>query len=813
MIFHNRLLPLLLLPALLFGGTADSLKKLLPSARGEERVDLLISLSRHYTDREPDSSLVFAKMAKDYHVKQDNPEKDYRVFFTLALAYDYLSKLDSALLWYEKAHAAAAREGNSKDQAGVLSNIGIVYKNRSQMELAIRNQMKARNIYEELQDTVGVIRTTVNIATVYSNLWDMANAVVYYTQALELSKKINLEIGVLIASSGLGVVELRRKNTEAAYEYLSAFYKKAKEMKSNTFILNAALNLGDCHILMNEPETALIYLNEAGRIAQKMEDWESLINIDAGKALCYAKLGDFTKGEGLMMRALEQSKNSKDRMLKKTVLEHIVNFYLMKNDAKAAMRYFDRFTMISDSLSIIAGSEAVKLLLSNYELEKKEREIADLKNKEQKLEIQRQQLIILLVSILLATGIGIIIYLFNQNKRKLRYAKELETEIELRKQAEMQTLIDTNNKLQLIMKFAKLGYCEVEERERVVTSADLLFTNIFGVHPLPQKRLTFNEIALYFSKESRYVFRDYVEKYFADPQRMQGKQYDIPFTSSGGRDFFASFLVLPDSESTPGNLHMRVLIQDITERKTNEEYIASANKRLTELNAVKDRFFSIIAHDLKSPFHGLIGITQLISTELSPKLTQEEAELVNYLHSISKNTFELLENLLEWSRTQTGGITYTPETILLDELVKKVISVQSGQAKSKGVRLTADYESGIFVYADRYMLTAVLRNLLSNAIKFSYPGTEVSISYTTEGTNAVVCVADQGVGIPDEISTKLFRIEEKISTPGTNDEPGTGLGLALAHEFIVKNGGDIRVESKLNEGSRFYFSLPLSKGQ
>lgn len=803
----------MLIPLLLRAEPADSLKSLLPAASKGEKIDLLVKLSLAYSDIELDSSLIFARQAKEFYNETGDTSKAYMVFYTLGLAFDYAAQLDSAIFWYQKSYEKAVTDGNLKRQAASSVNLGIVYKNMLQMEHAIQSHLRGLDIYEKLNDTTGIIRTCVNIATVYSSLWDMTNALRYYDRALVLSKKINLEMGILMVSSGIGVVELKRRNPEKAFSHLAAFYNKAKELQYNTYIIAASLNLGYCYMLLGKPDSALVYLEESELLAEKIGDQGTVLNIQATKGLCYGKMGDFERGEKLLTSALERSAGIPERLLRKEIYQQIVEFYILKNDSKKAAQYFKELSILSDSLSTLAGAESIQLLSNKYELEKKEREIANLKNKEQNLEIERQQLIILLSAVLLLAGVGLIIYLVNSNKRRKRYAQELESEIERRKKAELQTLVDTNDKLQLIMKFARLGYLEIQKRERRVSSAELFFSNILDAEPLTRENFSLQDLRSYFSEESFNELTAFFDKLFSDVAEVKERNYDMLFTAQDGRKYYTNMLVLPEGDLHSEELRLRILIQDITERKTNEELIATANERLTRLNAVKDRFFSIIAHDLKNPFHGLMGITQLINTELQPKLSPDEAEMVGLLNRVASNAYELLENLLEWARTQTGGIVYTPEKIMLDALVDEVLTAHSAQAKMKSLSMRFEADPMVFVTGDRYMIHAVLRNLISNAIKFSHPGKEVSVSYSLLNDKVLVCVADQGVGITEKTAHKLFMIEEKISTPGTNQETGTGLGLALAHEFIGMNGGEIWVESKVGEGSRFYFSLPLVKEQ
>ena len=243
---------------------------------------------------------------------------------------------------------------------------------------------------------------------------------------------------------------------------------------------------------------------------------------------------------------------------------------------------------------------------------------------------------------------------------------------------------------------------------------------------------------------------------------------------------------------------------DITENKNNE-------LKLIELNATKDKFFSIIAHDLRSPFNGFLGMTQIMTEEL-PSLTMAQVQkLATSMKKSATNLFSLLNNLLEWSQIQQGAIPINPEVIQLGVVVAGSIEMIQELAKNKGIEISTDIADGLEVFADQNMLQTVIRNLVSNAVKFTRKGGNVSISAKTTGDkNVEISVQDTGIGMSPEIVENLFRIDVKTNRKGTDGEPSAGLGLLLCKEFIEKHAGKIWVESEEGIGSTFYFTLPYN---
>lgn len=237
------------------------------------------------------------------------------------------------------------------------------------------------------------------------------------------------------------------------------------------------------------------------------------------------------------------------------------------------------------------------------------------------------------------------------------------------------------------------------------------------------------------------------------------------------------------------------------------ELLQKQVEELKELNATKDKFFSIIAHDLKNPFNALIGFSEMLLTYHEIK-DAEQREIIELIHGTSKQTFTLLENLLIWARSQSGRLTYQPENISLNDLVIQNYNLLKNAAMQKNIHINI-HQTHAKIYADTNMVNTVIRNLISNAIKFTPNNGNIEVINNLTGQFVYVSVKDSGVGISPEDINKLFRIDVNYSKPGTNEEQGTGLGLLLCKDFIEKNGGKIFVESEENKGSTFTFTLPL----
>lgn len=252
-----------------------------------------------------------------------------------------------------------------------------------------------------------------------------------------------------------------------------------------------------------------------------------------------------------------------------------------------------------------------------------------------------------------------------------------------------------------------------------------------------------------------------------------------------------------------GKQYIWSIVEDITERKLYEE-------QLKEANASKDKFFSIVAHDLKGPFNALIGASEALNEGIDDFDIEEIKHLNNMVNKSAKNAYALLENLLEWSRSQLGRLKFEPTELDLRDITHESLKVVEDQAQNKKIKLINNAKS-INVFADPNLLKTIIRNLLSNAIKYTNQGGTIAIDSKQTNGYMEIAISDTGMGMPQEAMEKIFRIDTKYSTPGTAKETGTGLGLILCKEFVEKHGGTIWVESKVGEGTTFTFTLPTKQ--
>ncbi|MBE9467362.1 MAG: HAMP domain-containing protein [Bacteroidetes bacterium] len=305
------------------------------------------------------------------------------------------------------------------------------------------------------------------------------------------------------------------------------------------------------------------------------------------------------------------------------------------------------------------------------------------------------------------------------------------------------------------------------------------------------------------------VQTDMPEMYKKIARKKIGPQYfEIQYTDSNVLFYFNVSVFTTQTNA------IAVEFFDISDRKKAEQTLKENELKLHELNATKDKFFSIIAHDLRGPLSSILRLSEILNKDFEKHETEEQKEFSGVIHKGIKNTYKLLENLLLWSRSQQGRISFNPEKTNLYLLANETIELLNQSTTEKAIKISNKIQKDIYVNVDKYMSLTIFRNLVSNAIKFTSKGGNITLQSHMPSNKSnqkflEISIEDNGVGISKEIQSKLFNINENSSTPGTENEKGTGLGLILCKEFVEKQGGKIRVESEVNKGSKFIFNLPL----
>ncbi len=319
---------------------------------------------------------------------------------------------------------------------------------------------------------------------------------------------------------------------------------------------------------------------------------------------------------------------------------------------------------------------------------------------------------------------------------------------------------------------------------------------IIGIH----------DYQLFEKKEEADYFRNY------DISVMNGKKIvDIPNedlrTADGVKIVHTRKIPIYDENNQPKIL--LGCLEDVTQKIQTEQALKNSERKLIELNADKDRFISILAHDLRNPFNTLLGFSDLLLKNIRHYDIEKIEKQLTLINKTAHNTYNLLDDLLLWIKSQSGKLPYEPQKIVFQEICNQIIISLKPNASSKNIEIKLFEREKIILTADINMFKTVLRNLITNAIKFTNENGQIQIYTEKNHTKAIITVSDNGIGIDKENQIKLWKLSQQYTTSGTAEEKGTGLGLILCKEFVERHGGKIWVESELGKGSDFKFTMPF----
>jgi len=339
----------------------------------------------------------------------------------------------------------------------------------------------------------------------------------------------------------------------------------------------------------------------------------------------------------------------------------------------------------------------------------------------------------------------------------------------------------------------------VIHKKGVIVDLNAALARLLGYEP--QEILDKNILDLLVHEQDRDIVRKNIVKEYARPYvvRFVKKNGEVVFVELEARNFEIN-----------GEIRRVAAVRDISERIKSEEEIRRVNAELRNAIAEKDMFFSIIAHDLKSPISGFLSLTKILVEDFEELTVKEVNRSLDALYASSVRIYALLENLLEWARVQQGLLTCSPSRFLLKGVVRASLDFTHSVADQKGVVLRDETPDDLIVCIDPPMIGTVLRNIISNALKFSNRGGQVRITARHDGDMVTVAVQDEGVGMDQHTLSMIFSLDNKITRPGTEGEASTGLGLILCKEFVEKHGGTIWAKSSPGQGTTFYFTLPLA---
>jgi len=358
----------------------------------------------------------------------------------------------------------------------------------------------------------------------------------------------------------------------------------------------------------------------------------------------------------------------------------------------------------------------------------------------------------------------------------------------------------SRNKYVNLFDFSPTPYFALD-MQGIIKEVNLSASKMFGID---RSKLIGKSFITYIQLNDKEIFNSFIKNVFNSPVK---HSCELNVISKDKHVFHVLLEGLKLDDSLEPDQRCQVALIDLTEYKRVEDSLVESYEALKILNTTKDKFFSIIAHDLRRPFQSLLSYSELLAKEIENLSDEEIVNFSKGLNDNLKNLYSLLENLLNWSMMQRNMLEYNPIDINLYDLVNKIIGISNQSALEKNISISNNVGTGTLVYADADMLRSVVQNLIINAIKFTPKEGKIIVTSIEKDSFVEVSVQDTGIGIDSKKSSDLFNFNTLFTTDGTAGEKGTGLGLPLCKEFIERNDGKIWVESELGKGSKFIFTL------
>ena len=737
----------------------DSLKSAILDKKGTQKVNLYNRISREYWNISPDSSLKYARRALQHAQELDNRPAISDAYNRIGNAYYLMTRREEAVSSYNKSLNIRKNLNDPERMTQIYNNLGVLYENSDTPETALDYYQNALNISKNngLDKKTG--RYIMAIARYYNTTNDYKKAIEFYYKSKEHFENLNDTAQLGEANIHIGRIYRKLSSYDEALEYYLKAVDQIEKSSNPSQMANAFNEMGIIYENLDNYDKALDYYNRSLAIYEKQ-------NQQAQKASIYNNMGIIYHDQENYEKALEFYQKSYDTDNKTNDLNGLANsinnmglVYLEMEQYSKALEYLNQSLDYSRKLNnqhqiANAHNNIGKVLLNTGQYDEAEASIQrglelSMKIKANSYTNESYELLSRLYE---ARG---------DHQRALEYFKmhyRLHDTIFSREKqnriSEMQVKYETKQKekeIELLKKDNQINKLEIIRQKNMRN-----YVIICAILLLALAILSYNRFKL--KKKST--------------RKLEEKNRQL---------------------------------KEANERLRDSEYTQR------ELNATKNKFFSIIAHDLKNPFQALFGISEVLYRNLDDMDREEIREYCKSIYESSNNLYNLLENLLQWSRTQLGNLKLNPQSLPLKETTDEIIDLLRINIEEKDIQVRNEIGDFITAYVDKNVFGTILRNLLSNAIKFTEEKGVVTISAETEPDRTVVALNDTGKGIPKEQLDHLFRVRSNQYTKGTSDEQGTGLGLILCKELVEKSRGQIWAESEVGKGSTFKFTLPKEK--
>ena len=674
-----------------------------------------------------------------------------------SLAYLYLNISNDKSVEYATRALKMAEKRNDSDLLKMpLDMLGTAYFYMDNYKKSIDYYQRLLDIYKATGDDINIAETMRKIALSYYHWSKYIEAKKYYEEALGIFKQHQYFEGVSRTLRGISSIQGHWGEYDEALNSVQEALKFCEEIGDSEGVAMCYNTIGVLYQDIGDYKNALKYFTQSLYSFEEIGSLYNIVNLNLHVGDVYLNLKDYDKALEYFFKAQSIGKNLDNKKLESITLSNIGEVYYAKEEYHTALEY----QLLSLKMKEEIGDKK-RLSITYVELGKIYHKLGDDKKSIDYLKKGLQVAMDINFSHQISKayeGLSMVYYDMGNYKKSLDYYRFF---------VDIQEKIHSVEKNKAIAELQAKYQLEKKEKEN---------ERLRHSEQLHKAQISYQWLVIALS-----LFVLVAAIIFIVIYRSRYKQ------------------------NKKLNIQLSLKNKEIDNQRNN---VQKLNAELKEVNSTKDKFFSIVAHDLKNPFNSLIVLTGLLIEEYDLFTEEERKEFLQQIKESAENTFSLLQNLLDWSRSQTGKQEINKEVLDMESLASKTIKLLKTNAENKKIDVSYNIPKGTKAYGDKNMISTVLLNLVSNAIKFTSENGKVTVSMVSEDHTVEVMVSDTGVGIPANNLDKLFIIDHKIQTKGTANEKGTGLGLILCKEFVEKNGGKIWVNSEVGKGSQFHFTLP-----
>ncbi len=599
------------------------------------------------------------------------------------------------------------------------------------------------------------------------------SALFYCKKASDISEKFSFDKGKAESYRNLGRINTISGHYEEALDYFYEALKVNDKLFDTLSMGNNFASIGIVHYYQHDLDKAMEFFKKAAEIFKTKNVLKELGRVFNNMGLVYSDYNNLDTAQYYFDKTIENAKRIGDTKIEISALGNLARIFLIKKEFGKAVQKFQKLIKKTDTVN---DKSTICITYANI--------CSAYLNM-----IPRNKNINYSDSAL------------KYNILAMKYADELNS---------------NTFRLYAYDNFAEI-YKKKHEYKKAFENLEKYTTLNDSIFNQEKTKAIANIEAKYENEKKQLIIENLQKEKQADAIIIQKKNTIILIIIIG---FLIVFVLLLFLFNLYRSKNQALILLDVKNKdilKQREEIAAQRDKlseiafELKKTNRTKNKLFSIIAHDLKNPFQGIIGFSEMIKNEAADYKADKIEKYSEYIYDVSNQTFKLLENLLDFTRSQMGLIKYNPENININSVINDSITLLGSNADEKGVTLINETDKTLTAFADETMISTVIRNLISNAVKFTQKGGFVKIKEEKENNFVVIKIIDNGVGIKKSDIPKLFKADLNFSTFGTQKEKGTGLGLVVCKDFVVKNKGTISVESEEGKGSTFTIKLPVNK--